>query len=514
MNVTSDMSTLGTVEPFDVCIIGSGFAGTILGILLVEQGIRVVMLESGFSLGRWLLDNRLKQLAMYTVSGDAGYRPERTKARALGGNSNFWTGRCERYHPSDFQNHAYTPPENPWPLGYRDLEGYYEKAEEILRVRATTLSAYAAPRRSPFPLRPKVSIASLKSLLARAGVTVDDSPTATPRRALRFFRLPHQLLPRFLSSPNALAISGATVTRLVTDGPSRRVVGAEAKALDGTTRIARARLFVVACGGIESPRLLLLSRSETHPEGIGNAHDRVGRGFNEHPNVNFYSSIRHSRDTMNPVHKVGRSHQFYDAFRADGLGGVLPVFIQSWVFPDHLVQPKLSMIPESLAALALRAFRPTLKIGALLEMFPNDGNRVTLSKDASDRFGNPLAHLHLSFSEQDRRLLDRTRELIRGILGRLGADGIDESDLTWARHHIGTCRMGDDPRTSVVDRNLQVHDCSNLYVSGCETFVTGAAVPPVMTIVALAHRLSEHITGRMRQEDFGPLVASGAVGAS
>jgi len=146
-------------------------------------------------------------------------------------------------------------------------------------------------------------------------------------------------------------------------------------------------------------------------------------------------------------------------------------------------------------------------------MFPNDDNRVTLSRDASDRFGNPLAHLHLSFSEQDRRLLDRTRELIRGMLGRLDADGIAESDLTWARHHVGTCRMGDDPRTSVVDRNLQVHDCPNLYVSGCETFVTGAAVPPVMTIVALAHRLSEHIGRRMRQEDFGPLVA-GAVSAS
>ena len=130
---------------------------------------------------------------------------------------------------------------------------------------------------------------------------------------------------------------------------------------------------------------------------------------------------------------------------------------------------------------------------------------------ASDRFGNPLAHLHLGFSEQDRRMLDRTRELIRGILGRLGAEGIDESDLTWARHHIGTCRMGEDPRTSVVDRNLKVHECANLYVSGCETFVTGAAVPPVMTIVALAHRLAEHLAARMRQEDSRPLVA-GAVG--
>jgi choline dehydrogenase-like flavoprotein len=511
MNLTSELDTLGTVEPFDVCVVGSGFAGMVLANLLVHRGIRTLMLESGFGLGRWLLDSRLHDLARFTVSGDAGYRAERTKARALGGNSNFWTGRCERYHPSDFEKHPYTPPDNPWPLRYPDLEPYYERAEEVLRVRGTQLSSFAAPRRSPFPVRPKVNIGGLKTLVAEGGVTVDDSPTATPRHALRFFRLPQELLPSFVSNPNGLAVSGATVTRLLTEGSTRRVTGVETKALDGTTQIARARVFVVACGGIESPRLLLLSRSEAYPDGIGNSHDRVGRGFNEHPNVNFYAKIHHSKHTVVPLHKIGRSHQFYDAFRSEGLGGVLPVFIQSWLFPDHLEQLRLSMIPKGVGALVARVFRPTLKVGALIEMLPSDENRVTLSRDATDRFGNPLAHLHLSFSDVDRRMLDRTRELIRGILERLDADHVRETNLTWARHHIGTCRMGDDSRESVVDRNLKVHDCDNLYLSGCETFVTGAAVPPVMTIVALAHRLADHLGTRMREE--APAVA-GAVGTS
>jgi glucose dehydrogenase len=71
--------------------------------------------------------------------------------------------------------------------------------------------------------------------------------------------------------------------------------------------------------------------------------------------------------------------------------------------------------------------------------------------------------------------------------------------VTWSRHHISTCRMGDDPKTSVVDRNLRVHESTNLYLCGSEVFVTGSAAPPVLTITALAHRLADHLVARLRQ---------------
>ena len=102
MSHSHDLSILDSPEPFDVCIIGSGFVGTILGTRLAEAGVRTLVLESGGSLARWLVDGRLKALAAYEVTGDANYPAVRTKARAVGGNSNFWTGRCERYHPTDF----------------------------------------------------------------------------------------------------------------------------------------------------------------------------------------------------------------------------------------------------------------------------------------------------------------------------------------------------------------------------------------------------------------------------
>ncbi|HXH09756.1 MAG TPA: GMC family oxidoreductase [Alphaproteobacteria bacterium] len=498
MGITQNIDALDGADPFDICIIGSGFAGTTLGVSLVADGVRTLLLESGGSLARWLLDERVKGLAAYEVSRETNYPTKRTKARALGGNSNFWTGRCERFHPSDFVTHAYTPENNPWPISYADIEPYYESAEKLLRVRGNALSQYAPPRRGGFPVPSRSHISPLQARLAKVGVRVDESPTATPQKALRFFRVQNELLPRFLASPYATLVSGATATRLHAGGDGR-IMGVEVRTLDGTRKVARARAYVIACGGLETPRLLLLSRSEGFASGIGNAHDRVGRGFNEHPGVNFYAKLRRSRDTITPRHRIGRSHQFYDQFRREGLGSVLPVFIQSWVFPNHLIYPRFSDLPGYVSALLGRAIQPTLYIGATIEMLPRDDNRVTLSKHAKDRFGNPLAHLSLSLSEEDRGTLERARDLIRKIYDSLGAAHIQEAELTWSRHHIGACRMGEDPTTSVCDPHLRVHACPNLYLCGSETFVTGGAIPPALTITALALRLSEHLKRRLQE---------------
>ena len=491
-NLVKNLEALDRWEPYDVCVIGSGPAGTIVATQLAEQGIRTVLLESGNSLVDWVADARLKQLAEYEVSGDASYPLTRTTARVVGGNSNFWTGRCERFHPSDFEPHAYTPVGNPWPLGYSDIERYYARAEETLRVRSGKLSKFAPPRREGFPLPPRPKIDSLKRLMLSAGVTLDYSPTATPARALRFFRVQREVLPRFIASANGTLVSGVTVTKLLHDDDSN-IVGAEVKTLDGETRVARARQYVVCCGGLQTPRLLLLSKSERFPDGIGNSHDRVGRGFNEHPSLNFYCKLRHSRSTLDLRHSIGRIHQYYDTCREEGLGAIHGVVIQSWVFPSHFARYRVIDMPKHFLKVVSRLARPSMWMSPTIEMKPRDENRVMLSQSKRDSYGNPIPHLKLNFSEEDQRLLGRSRELFLAALERLGATDIEEAEFTWSRHHIGTCRMGDDPKASVVDRDLRVHDCQNLYLCGSEVFVTGAAVQPVLTISAFALRLGEHL---------------------
>jgi len=489
------LGSLNETDSFDVCIIGSGFAGTILGTLLSRQGARTLILESGTNLFRWVFDKKVEQLADYEVTGNADYLTKRTKGRLLGGNSNFWTGRCERFHASDFESHPYVPEDNPWPIRYSDMEPYYEAAERMLRVRGGPLSSYMPPRRGPLPQPPKTDISSVQGLYERIGVTVDYAPTATPRSAIRYFRVQNEILPEFLESPHGSVITGATVQKLEVDR-DRNIVGAFVKTLSGVTKTVRAKIFVVCCGGIETPRLLLLSQSEEFPDGIGNDYDRVGRGFNEHPVSNFFGTLKHTAMTVIPRHKIGRIHQFYDEFRPAGLGGLDISVIQSWLFPNHLLPP--AEIVRDFGRILRRVVRPSLYMAPIIEMDPTDSNRVSLSRHMKDSFGNPLAHLHLDFSDRDRKTLDLAKDKVRTLFDKLGASDIREGPLAWARHHQGTCRMGENPKTSVIDPNLRVHGTPNLYVLGAETFVTGAAVTPVLTISALAHRLADHIPAELR----------------
>jgi len=490
-----NLDALNITEPYHICIIGSGPAGTIIGAELAKKGIRTLLLESGGTVMRWLVDWRLKQLAAYQVTGDSEYPLKNSRARVIGGTSNFWTGRCTRFHPSDFDNHPYTPSENPWPISYKELDPYYERAEASLRVRGEQPSQFAPPRMHPLPLDSRTDISGLRDIVQKAGIVLDDSPTATPTKSIRFFRVQKEILPRFLASPHGTLVSGINVTRLVADS-NRKITGAEITLPNGEKKIAWAKIFVLSGGGIESPRLLLYSRSEAFPNGIGNTNDMVGRFFNEHPAVNFYAKISHTKSTLYPSNKIGRSHQFYEDFRKEGLGSVLFVFRQAWLLPHHNMPFKLSNIPRNLASIIGRLRKATLYIGATIEMKLTDSNRVVLSEDQFDCFGNPIAHLKFNYSEEDLKTLQKCREYILSFYRKIGASDIFEAPISWSRHHQSTCRMGDNPSASVVDRNLKVHETENLYVCGSEVFVTGGAMQPCLTISALAHRLSDHLIKR------------------
>lgn len=482
---------------YDVCIIGSGPGGTVLGTSLVRQGLRTLILESGLGLTSWLTNTRLQSLARYDFDGNTHYPLKRTTSRLLGGNSNFWTGRCERLHPTDFEPHPYTPPENPWPIRYRDLDDYYDTAEKMLRVRGGPRTSYAPPRRHGLPLPGSPDISFLKDLCAGVGVDVEDTATATPTKTFRFFNVQKEILPEFHASNLGTVVVGATVNRLI-GNHDRDIVGAEVTTLGGQKATARAKVFVACCGGFESARLLLLSASEVFPNGIGNADDRVGRGFNEHPNVGFYAQIPHSWRTLTPTNKIARTHQFYTTYRGEGLGAIIPVIRQAWLMPNHLLPFRLANIPANALSALGRMARAALYIGAGVEMKISQANRITLSKHRTDIFGRPVAHMIFNFSDEDLALLERSRVLLRGWLKAFGASHVHEIEVAWSRHHQGACRMGANPRVSVVDANLRVHDTRNLYVCGSEVFATGGAMQPSLSIAALALRLGDHLGQRFK----------------
>ncbi|MEZ4708003.1 MAG: GMC family oxidoreductase [Caldilineaceae bacterium] len=450
---------------YDVCIIGSGPAGATLGQHLVNQGLRTVILESGFFLAKDQIDPRLHQMEMYRSVGPVDYPLISTRVRAIGGTSNIWTGRCARLHPIDFEPNAYTPAGADWPFRYAELEPYYAEAERTLRVRGAKLSAFQAPRHNDLPLQSNVDDSEARTLMEQIGITVDQPPTSTgnwggPIRAAV------DLLPNFTDSHLATLVSGATATRLHVEADGS-ISGVTIQHLNGAAKIVRAATVVVACGAVESARLLQLSTSPNHPQGIGNHHDLVGRFFGEHPHLHWVGAIPHRPSKRQMV----RTHQFYDQFKKEGLGALTLVF--DWRDDE----------------------KENLRIATTTEMRPQFTNRVMLSPELPDYFGNPGVDLWLDFAEEDLATFQRATEVVETIYAELGATDVHRDRESWGHHHVGTCRMGHNPETSVLDANLRVHESPNLYVLSSAAFVTGGAGHPTVAIVALSHRLAEHLTG-------------------
>lgn len=453
---------------YDVVIVGSGPAGAILGRDLVNKGVKTLILEAGPSLFNPDSSIQAHQLEVVRNSGSIDYPISSTRIRAVGGTSLIWTGRSPRLHPIDFENNAYTPQGADWPFRYEDIERYYEQAERTLRVRGDTLSEMHAPRNSPLPLHTWFTegIGEVEEVMQPVNLVWDFSPTSTGiANHNSGLQAMTDVLPDFTDSSYGTLVAGAALTNIVPDDDGN-VDHLEVRDYTGQVHSVRGNRYVVACGGIDSAKLLLQSRSEVYPNGFGNGNDVVGRFFNEHYNITLQGQL--PPDQVPSENQLARSHSFYQSFKEQGLGSII---LSSRVQPDGLVM-----------------------VGATTEIYPHPDNRVTLAEDMPDGLGNPGLDLSFSFTEKDELTMEAVYELLEQILRDIGATDIEEVIVhQWAHHHYGTCRMGDDPETSVVDANLRVHSANNLYVLSSATFVTGGGSHPTLFIAALAHRLSEHL---------------------
>jgi glucose dehydrogenase len=490
---------------FDVCIIGSGFAGSVLGNSLVKHGFKTIILESGPDPRKKSIDPRFQQLEVFRSSGPIDYPVASTRFRGVGGTSWLWGGNCTRLHPMDFEKTSYTPPEASWPITYTDLQPYYEQAERTLRVRGGKHSEYHPPKRIDYPLPPDRDVSPLQSMLSGAGVVISDTPFSTPvghdpsilsGKYGPFLRMAESYLPSFQASPYGALIPEVTCTRLLADEKGR-ILGTELTDLDRNVKVLRARVYVVACGGLESPRLLLLSHSRGFPEGIGNNHGWVGRCFMEHRPTFFTGRVKIGSTDFSVFQLKGFSYQFYKKFKEQGLGGMrLGFHLDGATKWKNLYGGEIT---TNLDQILTRRLQITIDS----EMKPCPENRVTLDREVRDYFGNPVTNLFLNESEDDLRTIDRAREIVRKIYTQLGAEGMEELPRSfWAHHHMGTCRMGDNPRTSVVDRNLRVHGTRNLFVAGSSVFVTSGAAHPTLSLTALSLRLSDYLSAQLKNGAF------------
>ena len=283
---------------------------------------------------------------------------------------------------------------------------------------------------------------------------------------------------------------------------------------DGETHRQEARHVVVACGGIETPRLLLLSDSEQYPDGLANSSGAVGRYFHATPYISTTAVIDEPVRPEPVFFDTTASSQFYD--HDDPTPGSILLVLRNGDEPspvEFALQGGRSTWNELFSEIGghlwgdallerIRSARQNfnrLRLSSYVEQLPRADNRVSLDPSRSDDFDNPVPKITFELGSRVERTMERGLEIHREIFEELGAEIVDEEvpleakTHTVGNDHKGTTRMGTDPDDSVVDAQCRTHDLDNCWIASASVFTTGGAVRPTLTIAALALRTADRI---------------------
>lgn len=392
----------GTVLDADLCIVGAGAAGITLARALRGTGYRVCLLESG---GLAVAEDT-QSLAVGEVAG-LPYPPlERGRLRCFGGTTGHWAGWCRPPRRRNFLARSWVP-ESGWPVGAEELEPYLREAHGICGL-------------GPYDYRPEAWASdAARRPLALAGGRLETAITqfSPPLRFGSAYR--HDLE----AAEDVAVWLHATAIDLESDPRGTRVLRLHAGAAEGTRFAVRARCYVLATGGIENARLLLVA-GRTRPGALGNAHDRVGRFFADHLKLEvgrFQPSAEDLPLAFYTRHEVrGTSVKGHLCFTEEALERERLLECYFELEPAAGTAGRLGRALGSLTG--RRAGGPAPRPWTVMlrvDPAPNPESRVTLG-EGRDRFGVPLPRVALRYGELERRSVARGVRLLALELGRAG----------------------------------------------------------------------------------------------
>lgn len=505
----------------DLCIVGAGAAGITLARAFIGTGIRVCLLESG----GFEYDASIQELYSGEDTGfHEPYGLAGSRLRYFGGTTNHWVGHCAPLAKMDFEVRPWLP-HSGWPIQKADLDPYYEAAQTLCEVGPYRYDL------SDFPERFRQA-----------------PPFAGDKVLMRVWRLspPTRFGTRYRrdleQADNVRVYLHANVTELEASRDTSRVNVARLRTLDGQTGRVRAKYFVLACGGIENARILLLS-NRVASRGLGNGHDLVGRFYMDHPkmegaaialveddqpfktllgnfrkdSVQLETMLCASEESQRREQTLNWAAQFSFAPESEEWAAALRDIRDSWRagrWPDDFSQKVWAVMSDldSAAKGLYRRFGPRpLSILARLESAPDPNNRITLTQER-DTLGQNKVRRYWRPALPEKHTVRSAMRILGEELGRLGlgrvklADWLLREDNEWpdnlsgGPHHIGTTRMASDPRKGVVDATCRVHGMDNLYIAGSSVFPASGYAHPTLTIVALALRLADQLKQRLQRK--------------
>ena len=515
----------------NVCIVGSGVAGIAVARKLSKTGLNVVLVESGSR-----EDTKLaKDLSKGEHTGTPYWALDFTRNRKFGGCADMWflqlmDGRHGlRLRPLDPLDFEYRPevPNSGWPISYEDVAAYHAETDELFQIQGG--ETWDPP--------------------------VDSSHFASDATEIRTVNFRFGLGALFwrtyydeLNDSNVRILLESTVLRLNLTDSGRRVDSLRVRKADGDEFGIKADKTVLAGGGIENPRLMLLS-SQDLGRPVGSATENVGRYFMEHPHFlsgtitptdpawlgNDRRYVKHgfegatqiskiapsadlvrehgllnfcmhlSRSSSTADHKLQRT-RVYDAIRvlrSYAVGRSIPEDLGRYARDIVSGTPRLAVEAGRIALGKLRsANRPThFDLYHMSEQIPNRDSRVVLGK-TKDAYGQPRARLEWRLTEDDIERVLKGQRLMKEGLERTGSGQFHLFDykelpppgIRGGYHHMGTTRMSKGPESGVVDSNCKVHGMENLFIAGSSVFPTCGYANPTYAIGALSLRLGDHLS--------------------
>ena len=534
----------------DVCIIGAGASGAAAAKVLTERGIRVVALEKGpWRTRETFGGDELANINRYNLWPDPLLNPRTVRTspdeeptvdlfcpvpQMVGGGTVHWQGWLPRFTEDDFRLRTVAG-DVPgatladWPISYKDLEPYYDRVEWAFGVSGQAgANAAEGPRSRGYPCPPlPVSRYAEKFHLGCQRLGWNSFPTPQAALSRPFNGRPATVISAFAQQhgdptgtrssalnvfvPDALRtgrydLRPDSYVREISVDERGRARGAVYEDADGDVVEQEADVVILACGAVESARLLLLSRSGRFPNGLANGSDLVGRNATFHE---YSASVGVFDDPIYAwagggyvsassfqfyQHDDARGHVSGGHIACAGVGIPLPI---NWTLPGRPAWgPEAKRIDRAY-------FNHSMAVAMVLHDMPQHDNRVELDEHVTDAWGLPVARItltpHPNDLAQGRFLIDRAAE----ILDAAGATKVEkvyaEKVTGNCSHQHGTTRMGDNRTTSVLDRWCRAHEVDNLYVVDGGPFPTATGANPTLTIMANAWRVAEHIadqTGR------------------
>ena len=495
----------------DICIIGAGAAGISIALDWINTPYKVILLEGG----GFDYDEKVQQLYDGKTTGQHYYPLQSSRLHYFGGTTGHWAGFCSTFDPIDFKKRNWVP-HSGWPIQRSDLDTFYKRAHKILELGPYEYSVDYWQKQDP----------------AMQPLPIDE--TVVWNKIWQFSpptRFGDKYRSTIVNAKNIHLYTYANVTDITAEENLSSIKEVTIKNYAGKKHIVRAKFFILACCSIQNARILLASNKQM-PKGLGNQNDLVGRFFMEHLEIKA-GELRLEKPFLMKLYMMN--------FGVTKARAELAISEQKQT--EHkILNGTISLTPMALAknmtpminlwdnkdprksadnlfgnfAKADKEYDPskddqrTYELFTRIEQAPNPDSRIILDTE-KDTLGIPKSILHWEITPFEKRSIRKIHELFGQQIGKSGIGRVkmmdylkDEKDVSWPQftgggwHHMGTTRMGDDPKQGVVNANCQVHGINNLFVAGASCYVTAAAPNPTLTLVALTLRLSDHVKERMK----------------